>query len=77
MKKEPSTLQVLLAKNVFVVIMYFVAFLVPLEWLLSRYLLKDRNDVVGAVFVSIITGILLHRQLAAKLKRSRPENQQP
>ena len=75
MKKDPSKLQLLAAKNAFAAIMYFLLVLVPVEVLVSRYLLKTPADYVSCFFVSIILGLLLHRQLASKLKSQLPQQE--
>ena len=72
MKKDPSRLQFLIARSALAAIVYFLIIMIPVDLLLSRYLLKTTPDIVGSVFACIILGYFLHRQLASKYKGQQP-----
>ncbi len=66
MKKDPSRLQLLIARSALAAIFWFLIIMVPVDLLLSRYLFKGPPDVLGCLITSVILGLFLHKQLASK-----------
>lgn len=75
MKKNPSRLQLSIAKSAFAAIVYFLIIMIPVDLLLSHYIFKSPPNIAGSVLACIILGYFLHGQLASKYKCQQPPNE--